>query len=67
MSNDPNAPLTKGDLQTILNHITRENRRNDNLINQLSEDVSQLKDDMSIIASILGLKRNQRGKLTKIA
>ena len=76
MNND--APLTKGDLQTLLDHITRERRNTENYIDKqltgiksdvavLKEDVAQLKDDVAMIASILGLKRNQIGKLTKTA
>ena len=60
-------PLTKSDLQSLRSLIIREARKNDNVLHEIQEDVSQIKDDIKVIASELSLERNQQGKLAKTA
>ena len=62
-----NAPMTRADLQTILDHVTQERRKTENYIDdQLSEikrELKSVKDDVSMIASVFGFKRNSKGQL----
>ena len=62
-----NAPATKGDIQALRDHITSERRKTENYIDdQLSEikrELKSVKDDVSMIASVFGFKRNSKGQL----
>ena len=64
-------PLTKGDLQTILDHITSERRKGDNYVNQklgeVNDRLDSIEDDVSTIAQNTGHKRDRKGQLRKSA
>ena len=58
-----NQSLTRGQGQTIIN-LLNEQKRN---IDGIRQDMSQVKRDINIIASVLELERDQRGNLVKSA
>ena len=55
-------PLTKADLQTILDHVTKERR---NVENYIDEKLSQVNTDVESIAAYLGFERDSKGCLQK--
>lgn len=77
--NHQDRPLTKGDLQTILDHVTTERKNLENYVNDrldnvenrldtLQDDVSQLKRDVNTIAKNTGHYRDMKtGQLRKTA
>ena len=57
--NEQDRPLTRGDLQTILNAI----RNTDNKIDRIQDSLSQVKRDVNTIATNTGHTRDQKGQL----
>lgn len=58
-----NAPMTQGQFHQLHSLMLQTDRKVDNLQN----DMSQLKRDINVIANEIGLKRDDRDQLRKIA
>ena len=75
---DQDTPMTKGDLQTILSHITRERRNVENYVDErlgevetrlenIENDLENIENDVNVIADVLKLERDEKGQLKKTA
>ena len=64
---EKDRPLTKGDLQTILDAIRNGNRDTDNKLDEMQEDLNQVKQDVDTIAKNTAHTRDRKGQLRKTA
>ena len=65
-----NQNISRGQGQTIIDLIKEQNKRFDDLeenISEIKEDIKDIKEDISDIADATSMKRNRRGQLVKSA